>query len=201
MTIKPITVVMMLLATPALGQISTPDNLVPGKPAAQDGLASAEHANSQDSQAVRQLIEAGLAEVSLGNLVTEHSHSILVRDYAETMVRDHDKANEQWIALARAADIEVPDAPNADQQALRDHLETLSGDAFDQTYAEAEVEAHQQAIEILSDMVEAGENTPLRSMATAMLPIMESHLIRAEAMAAEFSDSAGGRPAEGASTP
>ena len=53
------------------------------------------------------------------------------RQFGQRMVDDRSKANNQLKELASAGNIPLPNAPDAENQALRERLDKAQGNAFD----------------------------------------------------------------------
>src|ERR1044071_7455445 len=62
-----------------------------------------------DATFVKTAAIAGMAEVELGKIGAEKAKNADVKKFAEQMVKDHGKANEDLKAAAKAANIPVPD--------------------------------------------------------------------------------------------
>ena len=62
------------------------------------------------------------------------------------MVDDRSKANNQLKELASAGNIPLPNAPDAENQALRERLDKAQGNAFDRDYIRGQITAHQETV-------------------------------------------------------
>lgn len=189
------TAAFLLLGLPAAAQMGNPGNLDPATPMTEDGTPDPDHANSHDTLSAQLLAEGGLAEVSFGNLAIDRAEAESVREFATLMVRDHENANARLKALASAAGIPLPDEMNAQHQATYADLENLSGPAFDLAYIEGQIIDHQKTLLLLSGEVDSGQNKPLQAAAAELLPIVQDHLARAEAIHAQLTGSVPASPA------
>src|SRR5688500_15882856 len=59
----------------------------------------------------------GIAEVETSRLALEKSSSADIKAFANMMITDHSKANDELAALAKKHDIEVPDSTTIVKQA------------------------------------------------------------------------------------
>ena len=123
----------------------------------------------------------GIAEIETSKLALEKSASADVKTFAEKMISDHTKANEELKALAKKHDIEVPDDTTLVKKAKEKILD-LRDESFDAAYANNQVKAHEETIalfkkeaETVTDDKKAG-NTELKAFAQKMLPDLEHHL-------------------------
>lgn len=71
--------------------------------------------------------QGGLAEVEAGRLAQRKAQDEAVKRFAQHMVEDHSKANEELTSLAKSKNVEVPSAPDRQHQAKMEKLEKLSG--------------------------------------------------------------------------
>lgn len=123
----------------------------------------------------------GIAEIETSKLALEKSASADVKDFANKMITDHTKANDELRTLAKAHDIEMPDDATLLQQ-TKEKLLDIRDESFDAAYANNQVKAHEETIalfkkeaETVTDDKKPG-NTELKAFAQKMLPDLEHHL-------------------------
>ncbi|RON51474.1 DUF305 domain-containing protein [Pseudomonas frederiksbergensis] len=131
----------------------------------------------------------GIAEVETSKLALEKSSSADIKSFAQMMVTDHTKANDELAALAKKHDIEVPDSTTLVKQAKAKILD-LRDESFDAAYANNQVKAHEETIALFkkeADTVTDDKKpgaTELKGFAQKMLPALEKHLDAAKALQA-----------------
>lgn len=131
----------------------------------------------------------GIAEVETSKLALEKSASADVKSFANMMITDHSKANDELAAIAKKHDIEVPDSTTLVKQAKEKILD-LRDESFDAAYANNQVKAHEETIELFKkeantvtdDKVKGA--TELKGFAQKMLPALEKHLEMAKKLQA-----------------
>ena len=131
----------------------------------------------------------GIAEVETSRLALEKSSSADIKAFANMMITDHSKANDELAALAKKHDIEVPDNTTLVKQAKEKILD-LRDESFDAAYANNQVKAHEDTIELFKkeantvtdDKVKGA--TELKGFAQKMLPALEKHLEMAKKLQA-----------------
>jgi putative membrane protein len=131
----------------------------------------------------------GIAEVETSKLALEKSSSADIKAFANMMITDHIKANEELTTLANKHDIKVPDDTTLMKQAKEKILD-LRDESFDAAYANNQVKAHEETIErfkkeantVTDDKVKGG--TELKAFAQKMLPALEKHLEMAKKLQA-----------------
>lgn len=131
----------------------------------------------------------GIAEIETSKLALEKSSSADVKAFANMMITDHTKANEELISLAKKHDIEVPDETTLVKKAKAKILD-MREESFDAAYANNQVMAHEETIalfkkeaETVTDDKKPG-NTELKAFAQKMLPDLEKHLQMAKKLQA-----------------
>ena len=67
-------------------------------------------------------------------------------------------------------------------------LQLRQGENFDKAYANNQVAAHKQTIELYRQYLEEGDNEALKAYAKATLPTLEGHLRHAEALAKTYGE-------------
>ncbi|CRL52313.1 MULTISPECIES: DUF4142 domain-containing protein [Pseudomonas] len=135
----------------------------------------------------------GIAEIETSRLALEKSASADVKAFANMMITDHSKANDELAALAKKHDIEVPDSTTLVKQAKEKILD-MRDESFDAAYANNQVKAHEDTIELFKkeantvtdDKVKGA--TELKGFAQKMLPALEKHLDMAKKLQAAHPD-------------
>ncbi|MCA4963518.1 DUF4142 domain-containing protein [Pseudomonas sp. Y24-6] len=159
--------------------------------ALSSGMGTAFAATSNDF--VDNAAAGGIAEIETSRLALEKSSSADIKAFANMMITDHSKANDELAALARKNDIEVPDTTTLVKQAKEKILE-VRDESFDTAYANNQVKAHEETIELFKkeantvtdDKVKGA--TELKAFAQKMLPALEKHLAEAKKLQAAHPD-------------
>lgn len=135
-----------------------------------------EPVSAQDRDFAVQATYANLAEIAMGQLALTEAEDESVRQFAEMMVTDHTKAQDELRYLAESYDLDIPDTLNNEQQAVYQTLEQLDGYSLDSAYISSQVVAHQQAQQIFQKQIDQGENPNILQYASATLPHISNHL-------------------------
>src|SRR5687767_821977 len=96
------------------------------------GLAAGAWAAGDPQGFVTQAGTAGLYEVRAAEVAQQKAKSAAVRTFADEMIKDHEKANQELRALATKRDWKVPAALDAKHQGLLDRLRKLEGSEFEE---------------------------------------------------------------------
>jgi len=135
----------------------------------------------------------GIAEVETSRLALEKSSSADIKAFANMMITDHSKANDELAALAKKHDIEVPDNTTLVKQAKEKILD-LRDESFDAAYANNQVKAHEDTLSLFKKEAntvtddKVKDATELKGFAQKMLPALEKHLDMAKKLQAAHPD-------------
>ncbi|WP_460141680.1 DUF4142 domain-containing protein [Pseudomonas sp. S2_E01] len=131
----------------------------------------------------------GIAEIETSRLALEKSQSADIKAFANMMITDHSKANDELAAIAKKNDIEVPDTTTLVKQAKEKILD-MRDESFDAAYANNQVKAHEETIELFKKEAntvtddKAKGSAELKGFAQKMLPGLEKHLEMAKKLQA-----------------
>jgi putative membrane protein len=180
----------VLVTTIATAALSVAGAGAQSTPADRQPAGSAQTASAASREFVNDMAVAGLAEVQLGKMASEHASSPDIKAFGQMMVKDHSRANTELTRIATQLGITPPKQLDAKHKELADKLSKLKGAEFDREYMNAMVEGHQEVANKLKSR--AAEKTggavgtsgkgeqALTQWATKTLPAVEKHLERAK---------------------
>lgn len=147
--------------------------------ASTTALAANDKISAEDF--VKKAGEGGAAEVAMGKLVASKATDKDVKAFAQRMVKDHTKANEELMTTAKAKGLKVPTEPGLMAKGMNEKLEHQSADAdFDHDYMEHMVKDHESDIKLFRTAAADTTLDPdLRALAKKTLPTLEEHLAAA----------------------
>ena len=169
--------VALACATAGFAQSQTPNTTQNQSNANRSTVISS---GSEDIEFVLDAAKGGLAEVELGKLAAERAQRDEVKKFAQRMVDDHTKANEQLKQIAERKSIKLPTDVDSKDKALMQRLEKLNGPAFDRTYLNAMVNDHVKDVNEFKREASAGRDPQVKSFAESTLPTVEEHLQQAK---------------------
>jgi putative membrane protein len=149
------------------------------KPSASAGAQAA------DATFIREAAMDGMAEVEHGRLAETNAESADVKQFAQRMVTDHSKANDELKGLASQKNVTLPTALDQKHQAAHDRLAKLKGAAFDKAYMAHMVTAHQQAVSLFEKESKGGKDADAKAWAAKTLPTLQEHLKQAREVSAK----------------
>lgn len=144
-----------------------------------------------DAQIAHIAYTAGQIDIDAARLALDKASTPTVREFAQTMLRDHEAVNQQ--ALALVAKLSVTPEDNPTSQALsaaaakaRESQATLHGTEFDRAYIVGEAAYHQQVNQALrTQLIPGARNPELKSLLEDGLALFGQHQKHAEALAAK----------------
>ncbi|HLG86395.1 MAG TPA: DUF4142 domain-containing protein [Alphaproteobacteria bacterium] len=142
-----------------------------------------------DQYFIQKAEAGGAAEVEAAKLAQQKSSNTQVKDFAQSMIDDHSKANDQLKDIASKKGVATePDMTMADQE--KQELNGLSGRAFDRKYADMQVKDHEDSVKLFQDEAKSGGDSDLKQFASSTLPTLEHHMQMAKQLQAEASGTA-----------
>ncbi len=124
---------------------------------------------------------SGRLEVAASRLAQERATHADVKAFAERMIADHGKANEELKALAATKNVVLTEELQAAHKADLDTLSGLQGTAFDQAYAQRiGVQAHMNAVTLFQEAPAQIQDAEVKAFANRMLPALREHLDQAQ---------------------
>jgi len=126
--------------------------------------------------------DGSMFEVQLGQLALTKASSPKVKAFAQSMVDDHTKANEELKTLAQTKNITLPSTISEEKQKDYDKLAEKSGPEFDKAYSEFMVKDHKDDVDQFKKAAEKCEDAEIKSWAAEKLPVLEGHLSMAESL-------------------
>jgi putative membrane protein len=129
---------------------------------------------------VKDALLGGMTEVELGKVALEKASSDPVKQFAQKMIDDHSKANEDLKQLASKENINVSDSLDSKHQSRVEKLSKLSGADFDRAYIKDQLKDHQQDVQEFQQEAQRGTDPDVKSFASKTLPVLEEHLSMAK---------------------
>jgi len=169
-----------------------------------------------DDKVLRHLHHANMEEIKAGQMAQSKASSSGVKDYARTLVQDHQQADKQVLAMAdkmhvdMKKNMEMGDMDHSkmdhskmdhsqmsgmDQdkmkqhQAKMDEMQKLSGKEFDRAFLSMMVDGHDHVIQMVNT-AQSNAKGDLKAMLDHMLPTLERHKQMAQDLMQKLGDTA-----------
>lgn len=153
------------------------------------------HMAKDEGKFVHKALKGGKSEVALATMAAERASHADVKSFAQRLVTDHTKANEELTALASRKGLDnamatqgKPDkdrakADKADKDnAVMDRMTKLSGESFDRAFMEYQVRHHEQEVKDFERMANQAKDPEVRAFAAKTVPVLKEHLEQARSI-------------------
>lgn len=127
--------------------------------------------------------KANMTEAHVGQMAEAQAGRQDVKNFGQTLSKDHTSAYEGLSVLANKTGEAIPKAIGHDQNIAR--LSHLKGNSFDRAFLTEEVQSHKAALATFKNEAEKGENADVKAWAKSMIPTLEEHLQTAESLEKE----------------
>ena len=149
------------------------------------GSSTAAAPTLTDANIIALIDHANMADSATGNVAASKGTNAEVKSFGRDMMRDHHALRKMGQDLAKKINI-TPEMPGGDSSVTRDKawLDSLQampkGTAWDKAYIDHEVGVHTQVLATLHTAQDAAQNAELKDLITKAIPIIESHLKKAQ---------------------
>lgn len=162
--------------------------------AANDPAASKPAATAAvtDPQIAAIVVAANTVDVEAGKLAQSKTKNQKVKEFADSMVRDHTAVNKAAVALVTKLGVtpeenDTSRALTASGEKARARLSGLSGKAFDREYVDNEVAYHKLVLDALDNtLIPNAQNEELKATLVGVRPSFVAHLQHAEHLQASL---------------
>ncbi len=142
--------------------------LAPASPTNGDaGLQQKAAQPLDEHQFVPQAAMANMAEIQLGHLALKKAQSPEVKKFAQMMIDDHVKAQNELADAAYGAGIQWPKQLDDKHQQIQQRLSALSDQQFDREYMKTMVDGHRDVEKMLAARVGNGGAVQTRPSSVA----------------------------------
>lgn len=165
--------------------------------AAADAHAQPAGAHAQgnmDAMWVREAAIGGMFEVQVSQLAVQKAQSPEIKQFAQRLIDDHTKANQQLMQIAQTKKLEVPTALDQAHQEKLAKMQQKSGAMFDKHWIAHQTAHHVHDILSYRDASTDLKDDDLKKFAASQIPILQQHYQQA-ARLANFTAPSEARPA------
>jgi len=166
----------LVLSAAASGQQNTPAQQLPTTTAPSADAALDPASFAKEAAAGNEF------EILSSELALKRSQSPEVREFAQTMIDDHSRAQEELQAAAKGDSVSMAPELSMEQKQTLQALGQAEESQFDSAYLSAQLKAHDQAIALLGSYADKGAAGGLKTYATAHYPTVRTHKVRAESL-------------------
>ena len=131
--------------------------------------------SAEGQEFVKKAAAGGMAEVKLSELAGSRASAANVKEFAQQMVVDHTKANDELKAIAESDKIAWPTKLHGDSEVAYNELSKLSGAKFDAEYVKVMVGDHDKTVRAFEEASGKVKNPALKSFIEKTLPVLRQH--------------------------
>ena len=117
-----------------------------------------------------------LYEVESAKLAAEKGTAKDIKEVANHIRTDHEKASAELKSLVGTAKVALAPALDAEKQAMLDELKAASGAEFDRKFLDQQRTAHQKAMALHQNYARSGDNEALKGFAAKTAGVVKGHL-------------------------
>ncbi len=143
------------------------------------GSSGASSSSAQLGSADRKFIDdaasAGMFEVQAAQLAQSKAQDSQNKTYAQQMIADHEKNNQQLMQIAQTKGVSPPTKLEAKHQALLAKLQKAEGADFDKQYGRIMDQSHKEAVQLFERGEKQVKDSELKSYISQTLPTLHQH--------------------------
>jgi putative membrane protein len=146
-----------------------------------------------DAQIAMIAVTANSVDIDAAKMAKQKTSNKAVKEFAETMVRDHTAVNAKANALVKKLGV-TPEQSDTSRSLMSGgdkkmaELKTMTGAQFDKAYMDNEVSYHEAVLGVLDKtLIPNSQNAELKSLLESARPIFVSHLEHAKKLQASLS--------------
>lgn len=136
--------------------------------------------NTYDVKFVKKTAADGAAEVKLAGLAVKKAERADIKSFAEMLVTDHTKANDELKALAKKKGVQLSAEIDPAHAETFQKLEKYSGTEFDKEFISEMVSKHKDCVSSFESASKDARDGDLKVWVIKMLPTLKGHLDMAE---------------------
>jgi putative membrane protein len=161
--------------------------------AAWPAMAATSAASPVSQSFVEDASAANQFEINSSEAALRLSQDPDVKKFAQEMIDDHTAAGASMKAAVLEAKNSIvvrepPPGLDAVHQQILDDLKNAPSGQFDKKYIDAQVDAHNKAVQLFSDYSKNGDNDALKDFSAKTLPTLQRHKEHIDALAAADSN-------------
>lgn len=153
-----------------------------GGESSREGMRGESNApfSQKDRSFLSEAAQGGLMEVRMGELGEQKATNPEVKNLAQTLHNDHQKANDELAGAVQSKGIQLPTEMSSTHQAAITSLENKSGAEFDRQFVRDTIRDHRKDIDAFERASRDLSDPDLKSWAEKTLPVLRKHLSLAE---------------------
>ena len=153
-----------------------PGGVRPGAVLVMPAQRQEKNLSSADQKFMMKAARINLAEIECAQLALKHGTGTQLKAFAERMLKDHRRLNDQLKEVAAKHNVTLPTTLNAQQRQEAEQLSRLKGTAFDNAFANDMVTNHARATAKFKQEAKNVQDPRLRRWTDQAIPVLDEHL-------------------------
>ncbi|MGZ4961533.1 MAG: DUF4142 domain-containing protein [Limisphaerales bacterium] len=135
---------------------------------------------SDPQQFIKTAYQENLFEVKAGQAAQQKAQNQQTKDFAQSLVQDHQQAIDQLKKLADQKNVQVSEQLSAPRQRMLDELSSLSGADFDKRFMNQQIRMHRRAIALYQQAAQSNTDSEVKQFAQQNVAGLQHHLQMAQ---------------------
>lgn len=144
--------------------------------------------SQQTTDFVQKASEGNLFEIESSKIALQKTSAKDVKDFAQRMVADHTQIGDQLKKALNDSGTGLTPATvlDNDHQNTINSLNAAAPTTFDNLYAQAQVKAHDEAVNLFTGYAQNGDDAVLKKFASNTLPMLKEHQALAHTLSQSY---------------
>lgn len=138
-----------------------------------------------DSKWIREVAADNMLEVDLAKVAERRATNAAVKQFAQRMDTDHNRANDDLRSMASSHGFPFKPELGRKHEAKVDQLQKSTSKEFDRAYMRSMVQNHTDDVAYFENEGMHAQSAPVRDYAAKYLPILQQHLTLARQVAGQ----------------
>ena len=136
-----------------------------------------------DDYFIREVAADNLLQEHLGDIAQRRATDPAVKQYAQRMVTEHTKANQELLNVASRGGLNFKPGLGPKHEQKVDRLQKVDKKAFDRQYATMMIETHNDDVSYFENEGKQAHAAPVKNYVDRTLPMWQDHLNAAKQLA------------------
>lgn len=154
--------------------------------AAADRAGGQQEDKSHEQRFIQMASSDNNYEIQLGQLVQQRAQEQSVKELAQRLVQDHQKAEEQLRQCAQQIGVTLSDQLNPVHQAMLREMQQKQGPELERAFTFDQVGDHHKDVLKFQWVAEHAQDPQVKQYAQQQVPVLREHLQMAERCAEQF---------------
>lgn len=129
---------------------------------------------------IKDAAQGNMAEMAMGRLAETKAQSTEVKQFAQQLVTDHGKAQDQLKPVAEKHKVKMPTELSDKHRQDAQRFEKMQGAEFDRAFMAHMVQDHQKEIQKFQQAEKEIKDADVKGYITQSLPVLQQHLAMAQ---------------------